>query len=450
MEDNVGSGKTTMCCAEMAFQAMNIPKGKGLITGPVLKQIKDAVIPELNKFIPPWLIEKYTEAPTPAYKLTNGHEIVVYPSDDEQKLRSLNLTEFYIEEASNVPEKVFNQLQARLRNSVGIIYDDNGKEIGDNFMGMVCTNPDECWVRDNFLLKSAYIYTSKSIDKTIYEKIRVSNPSRNFASFLSSSRDNSFLPMNFIRDLCDGKTPSWIHKYIDCNLDVREGAVYPMFMSNVVEPFDVPKDWLRLYGFDKGYKDPTALLCAAIEPNTFTIYLYDEYYVREQPITYHAKHLLPYIKGYKRLYPIQADPSVKAVNEKDGISYQNYMMRLNGVWLEPANNNIDFGIEKVRDYFYTGKLKVFSTLDNLKYEAGQYVYNPVDSKNPDKPVDKDNHLMDCLRYLIARLPNNPYDFNISSIPYNLWDKSSQGLSINQYQLKGGVIKGMSLWNKKIR
>lgn len=443
-----GSGKTTMCCAELAHHAMSVPNGRSLITAPVLKQVKEAVIPELIKFLPSWLIEKSTMTPAPYFKLTNGHEILIYTSDDEQKMRSLNLTAFYIEEASRVPISVFTQLQTRLRNPAGIIYDENGDEIGDVFMGMVCSNPEEGWIRSEFLLKSSKVYTSASIDRVTFEKLVVKNPNRTFASFLSSSRDNLFLPHNFLRDLCEGKSPSWVRKYIDCYLDIREGAVYPDFFQCLVPPFPIPKEWERLYGFDKGFKDPTALLCGAVDPKDYTIYIYDEYYVKEQPMTYHAKHIPPYINGYKKMYPIQADPSVKAVNEKDGVSYQFYFQRLCNIWLEPANNNIDFGIEKVRDYMFTGKLKFFSTCDNLKYEASQYVYNDPESAKPDKPVDKDNHLMDCLRYMIARLPNNPNDFHEAEVPVQTWDRSSQVLQKDNYVMHGGVIGGMTLWQRK--
>ena len=448
MEDNVGSGKTTMCCAEVAYHALTVPGGKTLITAPILKQIKDAVLPELNKFLPPWLLSKVVMTPSPYYKLKNGHDIVIYASNDEQNLRSLNLTAFYVEEASNVDESVFVQLQTRLRNLAAVEYDQYGHEIGSHYMGLVSTNPEECWVRDNFLLKSNKIYTSKSIDRSIYDLLKVKTPIINYESFLSSSRDNVFLPKNFIRDVCAGKSPSWIAKYIDCRLDVKEGAVYKEFFSHIVEPFPIPDEWLRVYGFDKGYNDPTALLCGAVDPNNYTIYIYDEYYVSEQPITYHAKQLPKYVNNYNKLYPIQADPSIKARNEKDGLSYQNYFLRLCNIWLEPANNDIDFGITKVRDYLYTGKLKIFANCTNLKDEASKYVYNTPDSKFPDKPIDKYNHLMDCLRYLVARLPDNPYDFNRSILSNAFVDKAFKNISTDDFTLQGGVIGGMKLWKNR--
>ena len=111
-----GSGKTTAASAEIANHALTVKDGRSLITAPILSQVKDAVIPELLKFIPPWFIDKQVKSPNPYFLLKNGHEIVIYASNDQQKLRSLNLTAFYIEEASGVDYEIFDQLTTRLRN----------------------------------------------------------------------------------------------------------------------------------------------------------------------------------------------------------------------------------------------------------------------------------------------------------------------------------------------
>lgn len=401
-----GSGKTTMCCAELASHVLSVPNGKSLITAPKLQQVRDAVIPELEKFLPTHLIAKKVVSPNIYYKMTNGHEILVYASNDEENLRSLNLTAFYIEEASNVDYKVFTQLQARLRNKAAVIYDDFGNEIDYAFMGLVSTNPDDGWVRSEFLLRSGKIFTSASLDRKIYDQIRVKTPEQEYHSFLSSSRDNSHLPKRFITTLCIGKTSSWIRKYIDCYLDAKEGAVYPDFNSALVEPFAVPKRWLRMVGFDKGWRDETAATVGAIDPKTAIIYINEEYYVKEQPISYHAEHIVKMLEGYELYRSIQADPTVRNRTDLEGETYASYFLQKSGLYLEPGNNNIMAGIEKVRDYIYTGKLKIFNNLENLKDEAGKYVYQ----ETKELPVDKHNHLLDTLRYLVAALPDNPLDF----------------------------------------
>ena len=65
----------------------------------------------------------------------------MYASNNEEALRSLNLTEFYIEEASGVNYEVFSQLTTRLRNKAGIRYNEKGEEEGFYYSGIVCSNP---------------------------------------------------------------------------------------------------------------------------------------------------------------------------------------------------------------------------------------------------------------------------------------------------------------------
>ena len=169
--------------------------------------------------------------------------------------------------------------------------------------------------------------------------------------------------------MCIGKNEKWIRRYIDCYLDIKEGAVYPDIADSFVEPFPIPKNWQRLGGFDKGFRDETAFLPGAIDPDTGIIYVYDEYYEAERPMSYHAEQLKRFVKDYQFYLPIQADPTVTNRNERDGQTYQLYFQQISGIYLMPGNNDIDAGIEKVRDYVYLGKLKFFTTLENFKKEA---------------------------------------------------------------------------------
>lgn len=402
-----GSGKTTAASAEIAKHALSVKNGRSLITAPILSQVKDAVIPELHKFLPPWHIKKFVKSPNPYFLLNNGHEIVIYASNDQQKLRSLNLTAFYIEEASGVPYEIFDQLTTRLRNRAAAVYDQDGKIIDYNFLGIISTNAEYGWIRDNFLLISGKVIGSKSIDTSVYQDIIKDQGEKHYHTFISSTRDNNNLPPDFIDRVTAGKTPAWIRKYIDCYLDVKEGAVYPELVKNMVEPFPIPKDWKRIVGFDPGYNDPTAIVFAAISPHNGIVYIYDEYKVPEQPVGYHAEELKRKIRDVALAFPIQADPSVRKRSERDGVSYADYFKRTYDIFLEAANNDILSGIERVRDYFYQGKLKVFNNLLHTKDEGTKYSYKEGKLNSNDKPIDKDNHLMDAMRYMIMRLPKDP-------------------------------------------
>jgi PBSX family phage terminase large subunit len=404
------SGKTTAACAELAAHALNTPNGKALITAPILSQVTDAVIPELEKFLPTWFIEQRIKKPSPFYRLTNGFEIIVYASDDQQKLRSLNLTAFYIEEASGVDFEVFDQLMTRLRSKAGVIKDVYGNEVGYKYMGILSTNPESSWIRDDFLLVSDVIKASPSIDLSVYKNlINREKTNRHFHTFISSTRDNHHVPAQFIERMSAGKSEQWIRKYVDCYLDFREGAVFPEFNKHLVEPFELPKSWKHMAGYDPGFNDPTAVPKATIDPRNGIVYIYDDYKVSNQPMGVHAAHVISWLDGKELLYPIQADPSIAQRNNVTGVSYADYMRRQYGIRLEAGNNDIQAGIERIRDYMHAGKLKFFNNCNELKQEADRYVY-PKDKKTntDDKPVDKHNHLWDAIRYMIMRLPADPY------------------------------------------
>lgn len=422
-----GSGKTTIACAADAHHALTVPNGKTLITAPTLQQMKVAVLPELNKFLPPWfLVNGAPKGNPPVYTLTNGHEIHIYASDDETKIRSINLTRFHIEEGSGVKRNIFDQLQARLRNNAAVIYDEFGVEVGGKFGGDISTNPEDSWIKDDFLFKSHKVHCSDSIDPAVYETLMSYDREPLFETFISASFDNIMLPKGTIERISAGKSERWKRKYLWCYLDSREGLVYPDLHKHYVEPFDIPDHWKRLAGYDPGIGDPTAVVLAAVDPRSSTIYVYDEYYVRDQTISYHGKHLKPKIEKYHWLKPIASDPSVNKRSQETGITYKAYFKQVTGITLNPVNNDLLFGIDKVRDYIYQGKIKFFNNLQNFRNEASNYAFpNPLErEKNVNvKPIDKDNHLMDALRYMIMSLPNNPGEFRPSYIQAELLQKS---------------------------
>lgn len=412
-----GSGKTTVACFETAHHALSTPHGKTLITAPTLQQMKEAVLPELEKFIPPWFLEGgKPKGNPPKYTLFNGHEILVYASDEEQKMRSMNLTRFHIEEGSGVDHAIFNQLQTRLRSHAGKVFDENGVEIGDKFSGVISTNPEDGWIKEDFLFKSSKLNGSKHADLEAYAPLMAPKREESFETFISTSFDNTMLPRGTIERISAGKDDRWRRKYLYSILDQREGLVYADAFKHFVEPFHIPHTWKRVAGYDPGTSDPTAMIIGAINPTTDVIYFYDEYYVTDQTIPYHADRLKPRINPFIWYKPIQADPSVNRRNSESLMTYRSYFKQLTGITLQPANNDILLGIDKVRTYIYKGKVKFFNNLVHLRKELSLYSFTPIgarDRNTNNKPIDRHNHLMDALRYCIVGLPENPDEFRAS-------------------------------------
>jgi hypothetical protein len=149
---------------------------------------------------------------------------------------------------------------------------------------------------------------------------------------------------------------------------------------------------------------------AAIRPSDGKIFVYGDYFVKEMPVSHHAQQIKRLVKGLEFLYAIQADPSVNNRSDRDGLSYKDYFYKLSGVSLAQANNDIMYGIEKVRDYMVSGNLFFFNDLEHIKFEAKSYQFRKSERRNSNEtPIDKNNHLMDAMRYMIAKLPQDPND-----------------------------------------
>ena len=85
-----GSGKSKASLQEVFLRALENPKGKGLFTAPTLQQLKRTTIKTfLDEICPPPLIESYNKSDG-TIELKNGFVFYTIPSDDEEKLRSIN------------------------------------------------------------------------------------------------------------------------------------------------------------------------------------------------------------------------------------------------------------------------------------------------------------------------------------------------------------------------
>jgi hypothetical protein len=138
----MGSGKTTPAVIEIIDHALAVPYGRTIMLAQTLKQLSKGVMPVFDKFLPRKYVETWTDTKADIYiKLSNGHEIIGFASDDEEKFRTLDITAFYIEEASGIKPDIFLECIRRLRHPAGII---DGYPY---YLGIVASNPSQGFIR---------------------------------------------------------------------------------------------------------------------------------------------------------------------------------------------------------------------------------------------------------------------------------------------------------------
>lgn len=399
-----GSGKSKATLEEFLIRALENPRGSGLFAAQTLGQLKKTTLKTwFEEVCPPSLVRSYNKTDG-IIVLENGFTIFVVATDEEQKIRSLNIGLAHIEEISGIKKSIFTQVQSRMRDPF-----TKNKAI------IVCSNPANTWIKDVFVDNEKRKDPSHPQHKDYNRFMR---------TFIWETKLNKYLPANFIEMNTIGK-PEWYRKkYFEGSFEYNSGMVYPDIAETFIDPyqvtkdtdeFGIPKKWERLIALDYGLRNPTAVPFGAINPTTGEVIIYNEYYVREKTLPYHAQQLkmkMEHINvGLLRFMVI--DPACKnrmndVVNGKSVLDH----FREYGLYFSLGNNNIEYGLAKVNSYIEAGKLKIYKNCINLIGELLGYVYPETDIDNADenldeKPEKRNDHLCDALRYMVARLPDDP-------------------------------------------
>ena len=144
-------------------------------------------------------------------------------------------------------------------------------------------------------------------------------------------------------------------------------------------------------GIDFGWNDPFCSLGGFLTPDDI-LYIWFERYKSQTTLEEHAEALPKFANTDIIWY---ADHQPEAIRK----------LRRGGHVVRKATKDILGGVYAVNHRIYTGKLKVIENkCPAVCGEAEMYAYPEKDEEIiGDKPVDKDNHAMDTLRYMVMGL-----------------------------------------------
>lgn len=202
------------------------------------------------------------------------------------------------------------------------------------------------------------------------------------------------------------------------NFIQRSGMVYNLWKpeKHLVKPFRIPSEWRRIASIDPAATGTTACVWGAVEPGTNNLYLYREYYESNMVVSDHARNILTR-NGSDAIDIWLIDPKWGSQRNNETHKTGLQLYRESGVPVRLAEPGEDYGLNVSREYINATleqssrlpKLFVFDDLKHFRFEIEHYVwdfYQRGDQKglSKDKPLKRNDHLINAFQYLAALRP----------------------------------------------
>ena len=188
------------------------------------------------------------------------------------------------------------------------------------------------------------------------------------------------------------------------------GLVYKDFDENVnvIEPFDVPKEWFDNMSIDPGLNNPLSCHWYAVDYDG-NVFVVAEHFESHRDIDYHASKIksicqrLDWPKDSDGKYSSLID-SAASQHTLNGVRSVAELFFERGIKVNThVNKDLFSGISQVKSYIKNAegvpRLFIFSSCTNLIREIKSYFWGEGDS-----PVKRDDHCLDELRYYLMSRP----------------------------------------------
>jgi len=397
-----GSGKSYIGSHAVIRQAMMNPNGRTLIARQTMVDLKATTMKTFFEVCDPRLIRKWNKTES-LLTLINGHEIYFWGLDNIEKLKSLEIGLFWIDEVNEVAELTFNVLKGRLRNKHHL-----------KRLGIVTSNSEgKNWTYKQFVLGKG-IRTKEDLDK--YWIIK------------APSNENTYLPEDYL-DVLNSYTGDLFERYVKASWNVFEGQIFPDFNRevHVIKPFAIPESWKKIGGIDHGERNPSTFLWCAVT-NRGDLVFYREYKKEGEFVDQHVRNIYE-LNDKDKIEYVEIDPSTKSVRGGSGkkvdLEYREEWERVfkEKMPMRYANNDVNAGIARMHKYLRINpesehlstkkkgapRIYIFDTCPQLIDELEGYKWKkitPTNENDPDEaPRKKDDHLVDPMRYIVMSRPD---------------------------------------------
>ena len=377
MKGGKGSGKSTTTALNFIVRLMKYSNSNLLVVRAVMNTHRDSTFAQLR-----WAQEKLgvshlwqnTVSPMEMTYKPTGQKILFRGFDDVLKLASTTVSKGYlnfvwVEECFELSsESDFDKLDWSVARS------DVPEPIYNQFTLTLNPWSESHWIKKRFF----------------------DTPSESVRTYTTTYKQNRFLGKDFVVSMDELKEKNY-RKYAVAGLGewgIAEGLIYENWevkefnWRELGRETDTEWQYKSFFGLDYGYtNDPTAFVAFAVNPITKEIFVYDEHYETKMlncDIADMIKH-----KGYakERIRADSAEP--KSNDDLRRLGLRRVTASVKG------KDSIINGITAIQEY----KIYVHPACKNTIAELSSYCWKKDKAENElNTPEDKNNHLMDALRY----------------------------------------------------
>jgi hypothetical protein len=442
-----GNGKTAGMCIKAIQLAFDYPGSNGLIARASYVKLNDTIRKEFFKWLPPGAIARMPTTTDNTLYLKNGTTINFRYIAQRGKKTSDGYTTSNLLSATydwafvdqledpEIQHKDFLDILGRLRGSTPYKGNDPTMPMsGPRWFG-IGVNPTANWVYTK-LVKPYHIY--KSTGKITPDLLVDQDSLEPIIDVIEGSTmtNASNLDADFIGGLRAAYKGQMYDRFVLGKWAAYEGLVYPEFsrdmhmvpheriMKILREQLHLRNRYEGLQGFDLGMIVPSCYLLGFTDEEG-NVFIVDGFYRPTQNVATDVAE----IKALQDLYrfgirysdPIWADPQIFKKNQLKNVSVTTVakMMRDEGLDVKPGQNAIENGIMKVSGYLSIlphghiddpnrpGPRIYFS--DKLQFIADEFLgyfwMTNTNGERVDKPMDRNDHAMDTLKFMVSRLPD---------------------------------------------
>jgi phage terminase large subunit len=358
-----GSGKSVFITQKLLIKAL-LRKRKVLVIRKYGTTLKDSVFQLFIDTLKKWGLYEHTKINLSTYTITlpNDSVLLFKGMDDSEKIKSIaDVSDIWCEEATELSEDEFTQLDLRLRSNAGDLQ-------------LICSfNP---------ISKVNWVYNKWFSEDAIFDK-------ENTMILKTTYKDNRFLPEAYIKALEEkiNSNPTYYKIYALGEFASLDKLVFNNWKVQNFNNADIKGE--LIIGLDFGFvNDISALVASIIDEENKKIYIFKEWGDTNKT----NEELANIINslGFSKSTIVADAAEPKSIEEIKRKGVQRIRACTKGA------DSILHGIQKLQQY----ELIVHTSCTGIATELENYSWQKDRKTNEyiNKPIDAFNHFIDALRY----------------------------------------------------